>query len=96
MFWSGVNGKLYFAIKNIYTFTFSSVKLNNGLQSDWFSTTFGVRQGDSMSPTLFSIYLNDLAQEIKSLKCGIDVNGRNVNISLYADDIALNAPPEKD
>ncbi len=55
-----------------------------------------MRQGDSISPTLFSIYLNDLAQEIKSLKCGIDVNGRNVNILLYADDIALIASSEKD
>uniref|UniRef100_A0A3B3IP50 Reverse transcriptase domain-containing protein n=1 Tax=Oryzias latipes TaxID=8090 RepID=A0A3B3IP50_ORYLA len=37
----------------------------NDLKTGWFSTPFGVEQGDVLSPTLFSIYVNDLAQEIK-------------------------------
>uniref|UniRef100_A0A3P9L7Z4 Reverse transcriptase domain-containing protein n=1 Tax=Oryzias latipes TaxID=8090 RepID=A0A3P9L7Z4_ORYLA len=37
----------------------------NELKTGWFSTPFGVKQGDVLSPTLFSIYVNDLAQEIK-------------------------------
>uniref|UniRef100_A0A3B3HQ58 Reverse transcriptase domain-containing protein n=1 Tax=Oryzias latipes TaxID=8090 RepID=A0A3B3HQ58_ORYLA len=37
----------------------------NDLKTGWFSTPFGVKQGDVLSPTLFSIYVNDLAQEIK-------------------------------
>ena len=94
---AGVNGKMYFAIKNIYSVTNACVKLSNGIKSEWFETLFGVRQGDSMSPSLFSIYLNDFAEEIKSLNAGIDIpNGRNVSLLLYADDIALLAPSEVD
>ena len=67
---AAINGKMYFAIKTIYSVTNACVKLNNGVKSDWFETLFGVRQGDSLSPSLFSIYLNDFAEEIlKVFKC---------------------------
>ena len=54
----------------------------------------GVKQGDVLSPTLFSIDLNDLAVEVKSLNCGIDIDICNVSILLYADDIVLLSPDE--
>ena len=92
---TGINGKIYFAVKNIYETTEARVRLNNQLESQWFTTLFGVRQGDSMSPTLFSVYLNDLTREIKGLNAGINVNGRDVSILLYADDIALVAASEE-
>ena len=40
------------------------MKLNN-LLSQWFKVNIGVRQGDNLSPTLFSLFINDLAIEIK-------------------------------
>ena len=49
-----------------------------------------------MSPsTLFSVFLNDLATEIKKLNVGVDTSDGTVSILLYADDIALIAPSEK-
>ena len=42
-----------------------------------------------MSPTLFSIYVNDLATEINNLQAGIDINDLNIGILLYADNIVL-------
>ena len=42
-----------------------------------------------MSPTLFSIYINDLVAEINSLQSGIDINDSNIAILLYADDIVF-------
>ena len=33
-------------------------------KSEWFNTLYGIRQGDSLSPTLFAVYINDLATEI--------------------------------
>ena len=47
------------------------------------------RQGDSLSPILFALFINGLADDIKNLNKGIDINGKNVSILLYADDIVL-------
>ena len=38
--------------------------------------------------------MNDLAVEVKSLNCGIDIDRCNVSILLYADDIVLLSPDE--
>ena len=42
------------------------------------------------------MYLNDLAIGIKNLGFGIDVNGYNLSILLYADDIVLLSRNEND
>ncbi len=55
----GVNGKLYFAIKQIYDVKKASVRVNGEL-TDWFVIGNGVRQGDTLSSTLFLLYINDL------------------------------------
>ena len=91
----GVDGKVFSAIKSLYINTEACVKLPGGLFTNWFPTSFGVKQGDNLSPTLFSVFLNDLATEIKKLNAGVDTSDGTVSILLYADDIALIAPSEK-
>lgn len=66
----------------------------NELRTGWVPTPFGVKQGDVLSPTLFAIYVNDLAQEIKRANLGIDIDDLNLSILLYADDIVLVAEEE--
>ena len=56
----------------------------------------GVKQGCVLSPTLFSIYVNDLASEIKNLGCGVSFDDISISILLYADDIALISSNEED
>ena len=92
---NGITGNFYHAIKSLYTKTQSCVQLNDKV-TNWFPVEQGVRQGDSLSPTLFSLYLNDLAVEIKDLGAGVKLGNDEIAILLYADDIVLLAPtPEK-
>ena len=91
----GINGKMYKAILSLYNNTMSCVQINQML-TNWFQVTSGVKQGDTLSPTLFSIYINDLAKVLKESGIGIDVNGYKVCVLLYADDLVLLADNEKD
>ena len=72
----------------MHTNTTSCLKLNN-IFTDWFDVTSGVRQGDNLSPTLFGLFINDLANYIKQLNKGINVWGENISILLFADDMVL-------
>ena len=90
-----IDGKIYKCIKAMYSNPISSIKLNDYL-TDWFHTDSGVRQGDSLSPTLFGIFVNDLVQDINQLNIGIQAGDINLSILLYADDIVLMAENESD
>ena len=86
---SGIEGKTYYVLKAMYNLTKACVTIN-GSMTDWFTTELGVRQGDNLSPTLFSIFINELAQQVKQLDLGINIgNGRKLSILLYADDLAI-------
>ena len=91
----GIDGKMYNTIKALYRLTTACIDIN-GFITPTFNTLFGVRQGDSMSPTLFSIYINDLANKLKETNYGIKIGTQRVPILLYADDIALMAEKEED
>ena len=74
------------------------VKLPEGLYTeitDWFQTSFGVKQGDTLSPIFFSVFLNDLANVINGLNVGVNTSNGNVSKLLYVNDIALIASSEE-
>ena len=60
----GIRGRMYDAIMSLYIQPTARVKLSNNF-TDLVYITSGGKQGDNMSPTLFSVYLNDLAVEIR-------------------------------
>lgn len=84
----GINGKMFDAIVSLYSDVECSVRVNN-MYTDSFAVQQGVKQGCNLSPTLFSIYINDLANDIKNSNLGIDIDNYIVGILLYADDIVL-------
>ena len=84
----GIYGKMYDTIKAVYEKPQSCVIVDDRL-SDWFTPKAGVRQGDSLFPILFAIFINDLADQLKREKVGVMVGEHLLSILMYADDIIL-------
>ncbi len=91
----GIDGRMYNSIKYMYSMTESCVQLGGDF-TPFFSTVSGVRQGDSMSPTLFAVFINDLVKEINALHMGVQCGELELSILLYADDVVLLANNEDD
>ena len=91
---NGITGPMFDAIRSIYSHSAAMVRVNNEVTNP-FSFSSDVKQGYNLSPTLFSMYINDIAIGVKGMNCGIDIGGPNFSILVYADDIVIMAPDEK-
>ena len=87
----GIDRKMYLALKYMLINTRSCVKINDKY-TEFFQVLNGVRQGDPISSSLFSVYINDLVSDINTLKMGINIGEDLVSLLLYADDLVLMAP----
>ena len=58
-----INGKMLRVIHSMYNIDKSCVRQNSRL-SNYFFTNVGVRQGENITPILFSLFLNDLVDFI--------------------------------
>ena len=85
---NGISGNLNRIVKNLYTAPKSCVLVNN-LKTNYFEVQCGVKQGDIISPTIFSLNIKDLVNELNSLNLGVPIDDENVCPLLYADDIVL-------
>ena len=63
-----------------------------GFVSSNFRITNGTRQGSVLSPTLFSVYLDDIIKILRNKGLGCHIAGIWVGATAYADDLALMAP----
>ncbi|KAL2076716.1 hypothetical protein ACEWY4_027687 [Coilia grayii] len=81
---SGVGGKTYDVIKTMYLDNKCAIKIDNS-RTDYFTQGRGVRQGCSLSPTLFNIYINELAVQLEqSTAPGLPLNNMEVKFLLFA------------
>ena len=62
---NNINGKLLKIMVNMYDEAKSCVEVN-GVVSNFFTCSVGVRQGENLSPFLFALYLNDLEEFLSS------------------------------
>jgi len=73
----------------MYSSIKSCVKIDQDTLTDPFSRNKGIRQGDGISPVLFSLFMTDLPQYFKQNKCpGMVLR----NCSMYADDLLVISP----
>ena len=85
----GIRGKMFCIIKNMYDKVKSRVQ-NNIELSDCFDCHRGVRQGEILSPFLFSMYVNDLEDTLflHGADC-VNIETLKLFLLMYADDIVI-------
>lgn len=91
----GLPQKFISAVQSLYQNVEYSVRIN-GILTDWFPVSVGLKQGCTISPTLFNVYINSLVSQIKESRIGVDIDGDIIAILLYADDIVLIAESKED
>jgi hypothetical protein len=77
-------------IKYIYEHATSSIRLHEDTQK--FNIGRGVRQGDTISPKLFTAALESIFKKLEWSERGVNINGQYLNHLRFADDIVLIAP----
>ncbi len=65
-----INGNIYRCIKELYNSPIACAMVIKYV-TDWFTIGSGVRQGDSLSPTLFGLFINDLIKDVKDIKLDV-------------------------
>ena len=84
----GVDGQFVKAIQSDYKGNSCCVNLIENL-TGWFGVYRDLKQGCTLSPMLFNLYVNVLAHEIQALHKGVNVNNDNISVLLYADDLGI-------
>ena len=92
----GISGKMLTVIQSMYSRARACVKSQTGL-SDSFDCILGVRQGESLSPFLFAMFINDLESTLQtSGMLGLNMDTLKLFIVLYADDAVLLSESRED
>ena len=81
----GVKGRMWHVIKNMYE-AFRSAILLVGEKSPAFRVGQGVAQGCSLSPILFSAFINGLLKAVEEAGLGIEISSGRMGEMLFADD----------
>ena len=80
----GITGQFLGPLKALYTNVSCSICIDNNL-TNWFEVNNGIKQGCTLSPTLFAMYIDDLEELNRKglgIKCG---DHCDVTSLLYAD-----------
>ena len=92
---NGIQGKCWRLLRSIYDGVSNKVVFGD-FSTEWFGQENGLKQGCVLSPTLFSVLMNDLVNMLDGVGIGIDVGKQLINCLLFADDIALIAETEEE
>lgn len=90
----GINGSLLRAIKSLYANSKAVVRVDGDL-SDWFEVRNGLRQGCTISPLLFIIYMDKLIKSA-NLRGNVALGSNIISALAYADDLVLFGSSEEE
>ena len=84
-------------LRNLYAGQEATVRTGHGA-TDWFQIGKGVRQGCTLSPYLFNLYLEYIMRNagLEEAQAGIKIARRNVKNLRYADNFTLMAESEEE
>ena len=86
----GIKGKFLKVIKSMYSSIRSCVKVNQNTMTESFLCNKGTRQGDGLSPVLFSLFMNDLPEYFRAHNCpSVKLGNQSLNCLMYADDLLV-------
>ena len=83
-----INGRILNVIRNMYSSAKSFIR-NNNVYGQLFNCNIGVRQGENLSPLLFSLYLNDLQEFLSKAYEGLNVASELIERFNQTDDTVL-------
>ena len=88
----GIPDHLTCLLINLYASQEATVRTGHGAK-DWFQIGKGVRQGCTLSPSLFNLYIEYIIQNagLDEAQAGIKICKRNINNLRYTDDTTLKA-----
>lgn len=79
-----VDNRIITAVKNLNTDNTTSIRINNET-SGQLPVASGIRQGDSLSPILFNLIMDEIIAEVKGVTKGYKLRNER-KIVCYADD----------
>ena len=85
---SGINITIFKIILNMFKDVYSCVRVQ-GQTSDWFPILQGTRQGQSISPLLYILFINELVNTIEQSSDGLKINNISYSCPTSADDMVL-------
>ena len=91
----GIDGKFLRVCQNLYCDVGARVRVGK-VFSERYTIEEGLRQGCILSPSLFSLFLMDLADELERRGLGVKVTGTWMGACFFADDIVLMAESSKE
>ena len=83
-----IGGKFLGILQSIYESNLMYIKLDGGVTKPFF-TTVGCKQGCNLSSILFNLFIGRLPTVFDEECQGVDLDGRNLNCLLWADDCVL-------
>ena len=91
----GLRRNILNIIKSMYESVKSRVKLRGKNENEYFYS-LGLRQGECLSPLLFTLFLNDIEEKFSCSGVeGLDLDSFKIFMLLYADDIVVFANNEE-